>query len=219
MLNGSGAVGRPVRRGPWVLLRGPRRRRRTWRILVAPSLTTPRLLLRGWQIDDAAAALGIYGHPDVARWLRPVMERVSEPAGMRLLLQQWIAQDARSVPPAGRRHRAGVLGDPLLQQQPHPGRLRHPLHDRAEPAGNVGMPVDAQRRRSVVDLPSTQQQPRRAQRRGHQNPPRSLSTPRAPQKHPGTAADRARTVAAVTNHPMAPPGISRGRARWESIPG
>ena len=55
-----------------------------------------------WMADrDAAAALGIYGHPDVARWLSPVMDRVSEPAGMRLLLQQWIAQDARSVPPAG----------------------------------------------------------------------------------------------------------------------
>ena len=69
---------------------------------MAPSLTTPRLTLRGWRIDDAAAALGIYGHSEVAGWLSPVMDRVPDVAGMRLLLQQWIAEDARSVPPAGR---------------------------------------------------------------------------------------------------------------------
>ena len=46
-------------------------------------------------------ALGIYGHSEVAGWLSPVMDRVPV-AGMRLLLQQWIAEDARSVPPAGR---------------------------------------------------------------------------------------------------------------------
>ena len=93
---------------------------------MAPSLSTPRLLLRGWQIDDAAAALGIYGHPDVARWLSPVMDRVSELAGMRLLLQQWIAEDARSVPPAGRwaiqrRGDDRVIGGVILLPLP-PGR-------------------------------------------------------------------------------------------------
>jgi len=93
---------------------------------VAPSLTTPRLVLRGWRIDDAAAALGIYGHSEVAGWLSPVMDRVPDVAGMRLLLQQWIAEDARSVPPAGRWaiHRGSddrVIGGVYLLPLP-PGR-------------------------------------------------------------------------------------------------
>jgi len=54
------------------------------------------------------------------------MDRVSEPAGMRLLLQQWIAQDARSVPPAGRwaiqrRGDDRVIGGVILLPLP-PGR-------------------------------------------------------------------------------------------------
>lgn len=31
---------------------------------MAAPLTSPRLVLRGWQLDDAPAALAIYGHPD-----------------------------------------------------------------------------------------------------------------------------------------------------------
>jgi RimJ/RimL family protein N-acetyltransferase len=65
-------------------------------------LVTDRLILRGWQIDDAPAALAIYGHADVARWLSPVMDRVPDLVAMRLLLQQWIAETARMPPPAGR---------------------------------------------------------------------------------------------------------------------
>ena len=71
------------------------------RSLAAP-LSTPRLVLRGWQLEDAPAALEIYGHPDVARWLSPAMDRVADLAQMRRLLGQWIAQDAASVRPAGR---------------------------------------------------------------------------------------------------------------------
>ena len=65
-------------------------------------MATPRLLLRGWQLEDASAAVGIYGHPEVAARLSPAIDRVSDVAGMRMLLQEWIDQDARSVPPAGR---------------------------------------------------------------------------------------------------------------------
>ena len=36
---------------------------------MAPTLQTPRLTVRGWRIEDAPAALEIYGSPDVARWL------------------------------------------------------------------------------------------------------------------------------------------------------
>jgi RimJ/RimL family protein N-acetyltransferase len=69
---------------------------------MAQRLVTDRLVLRAWCIDDAHAALGVYGHPEVARWLSPLMERVPDLPAMRLLVRQWISEDARSVPPAGR---------------------------------------------------------------------------------------------------------------------
>ena len=65
-------------------------------------LVTDRLVLRPWLVEDAAEALGIYGHPDVARWLSPEMDHVPDLAAMRLLLQQWVAEDDRTPPPAGR---------------------------------------------------------------------------------------------------------------------
>jgi RimJ/RimL family protein N-acetyltransferase len=66
------------------------------------TLTTERLTLRTWQVTDAAAALEVYGHPEVARWLSPAMDRVRDLATMRVLIQQWIAEDARLAAPAGR---------------------------------------------------------------------------------------------------------------------
>ncbi|MFL6122622.1 GNAT family N-acetyltransferase [Actinophytocola sp.] len=68
----------------------------------APTLTSERLTLRAWQVDDAAAALEVYGHPEVARWLSPAMDQVRDLATMRVLLQQWIAEDVRLAAPAGR---------------------------------------------------------------------------------------------------------------------
>jgi RimJ/RimL family protein N-acetyltransferase len=65
-------------------------------------LVTERLVLRPWDPDDAMAALGVYGDAEVARWLTPVMDRVRDAAGMRLVLQQWVAEDARLVAPASR---------------------------------------------------------------------------------------------------------------------
>ncbi|HEX6358621.1 GNAT family N-acetyltransferase [Actinophytocola sp.] len=65
-------------------------------------LTSERLTLRTWRVDDAPAALEIYGHPEVARWLNPTMDQVRDLATMRVVLQQWIAEDARLAPPAGR---------------------------------------------------------------------------------------------------------------------
>src|SRR5260221_3924986 len=69
---------------------------------MAQRLLTERLVLRPWLIDDAAAALGAYGDAEVARWLVPAMARVLDAAAMRLVLQQWIAEDARLQAPAGR---------------------------------------------------------------------------------------------------------------------
>ncbi|MGW1680002.1 GNAT family N-acetyltransferase [Saccharopolyspora sp. NPDC002376] len=69
---------------------------------MAEQLVTERLVLRSWHIGDARAALDVFGHTDVARWLSPIMEQVPDLPAMRLLLRQWIAEDARSIPPAGR---------------------------------------------------------------------------------------------------------------------
>lgn len=67
-----------------------------------PVLHAERVRLRPWSVDDAPAALVVYGHPDVARWLSPDMDRVPGLPAMRLLIQQWIAEDARVHAPCGR---------------------------------------------------------------------------------------------------------------------
>lgn len=65
-------------------------------------LVTERLVLRPWTPDDAEAALAAYGDAEVARWLVPEMDTVADPAAMRLVLQQWVAEDTRLLTPAGR---------------------------------------------------------------------------------------------------------------------
>ncbi|KAA2252678.1 GNAT family N-acetyltransferase [Solihabitans fulvus] len=65
-------------------------------------LVTDRLLLRPWHVDDAGAALEVYGDGQVSRWLSPAMDQVGDLAAMRLLIQHWIAEDARMIPPAAR---------------------------------------------------------------------------------------------------------------------
>jgi RimJ/RimL family protein N-acetyltransferase len=69
---------------------------------VAKRLIAERLVLRGWEAGDAAAALGAYGDEQVARWLSPAMDRVRDTDAMRVLLEQWIAEDAGLLVPAGR---------------------------------------------------------------------------------------------------------------------
>lgn len=69
---------------------------------MARQLVTDRLVLRPWQIDDAPAALRSYGDEQIARWLSPTMDQVTDVGGMRLVLQQWIAEDSRMLTPAGR---------------------------------------------------------------------------------------------------------------------
>lgn len=86
-------------------------------------MVTERLVLRPWTVDDAGAALGTYGDTEVARWLTPAMDRVPDPAAMRLVLQQWVAEDARMTPPAGRwaverREDARVIGGATLLPLP-----------------------------------------------------------------------------------------------------
>lgn len=69
---------------------------------VAQRLVTERLVLRGWEVHDATAALGAYGDEEVARWLSPAMDRVSDTKAMRVLLERWLADDEQMLTPAGR---------------------------------------------------------------------------------------------------------------------
>jgi RimJ/RimL family protein N-acetyltransferase len=90
---------------------------------MAQELRTDRLLLRSWQEDDAEAALDVYGVEEVARWLSPAMDQAPDEAAMRLLLQQWAAEDARLVPPSGRwaielRAEKRVIGGAVLLPLP-----------------------------------------------------------------------------------------------------
>ena len=71
------------------------------RVLVeGRTVTTPRLRLRPWSVDDAEAALAVYGVEDVARWLSPAMDRVADVAAMRALIESWTAEELD--PPQGR---------------------------------------------------------------------------------------------------------------------
>jgi RimJ/RimL family protein N-acetyltransferase len=69
---------------------------------MAPRLSTVRLVLRPWQVDDAPTALGVYQADEVARWLVPMMDRVADEAGMRDVLQRWVDEDTQLEAPAGR---------------------------------------------------------------------------------------------------------------------
>jgi RimJ/RimL family protein N-acetyltransferase len=69
---------------------------------MAQRLVTDRLVLRPWQVEDAAGALSSYGDAEVARWLSPAMDRVPDEAAMRTVLEQWLAEDPRLLTPAGR---------------------------------------------------------------------------------------------------------------------
>ncbi|HUC22513.1 MAG TPA: GNAT family N-acetyltransferase [Streptosporangiaceae bacterium] len=69
---------------------------------MAQRLEAERVILRGWEASDAPAALGAYGAEQVARWLSPAMDRIGDTDTMRVLLEEWIAEDAGLLVPAGR---------------------------------------------------------------------------------------------------------------------
>jgi RimJ/RimL family protein N-acetyltransferase len=67
--------------------------------------------------------LAIYGDVGVAHWLSPAMDSVPDVAAMRLVLQQWIAEDSRLISPAGRwaierRDDGQVVGGAILLPLP-----------------------------------------------------------------------------------------------------
>jgi RimJ/RimL family protein N-acetyltransferase len=65
-------------------------------------LTSRRLRLRRWKLDDAEAAAEIFGASEVAQWLTPAMSRVPNATTMRSVLEVWLAEVDRLVPPLGR---------------------------------------------------------------------------------------------------------------------
>jgi len=65
-------------------------------------LTTDRLVVREWRVDDAQAALAIYGVDKVTRWLTPAMGQVADESAMRAVLQAWIEAQPNMLPPRGR---------------------------------------------------------------------------------------------------------------------
>ncbi|MEU3271500.1 GNAT family N-acetyltransferase [Saccharomonospora sp. NPDC006951] len=65
-------------------------------------LTTERLVVRDWSLDDAEAAHQIYGVTEVTHWLTPAMDRVSDVGAMRSVLQAWIEAQPNLPPPRGR---------------------------------------------------------------------------------------------------------------------
>jgi RimJ/RimL family protein N-acetyltransferase len=84
---------------------------------MAPRLSTDRLVLRPWQVDDAPMALRVYQAADVARWLVPVLDGVGDEPAMRTVLQRWVDEDKELEPPAGRwaiEHDGAVIGGATL---------------------------------------------------------------------------------------------------------
>ena len=86
-------------------------------------MTTDRLLVRRWELVDAEAALAVYGASEVTRWLTPAMERVTDGAAMRSVLQAWIEAQPNMPAPRGRwaiqrRDTAEVIGGLAIRLLP-----------------------------------------------------------------------------------------------------
>jgi RimJ/RimL family protein N-acetyltransferase len=88
-----------------------------------PALRSDRLLVREWTIDDAEAALEVYGVAEVASWLTPAMQQVPDVSAMRSVLEAWIEAQPNLVPPTGRwavvrREDEAVIGGLALRLLP-----------------------------------------------------------------------------------------------------
>lgn len=89
-------------------------------------IRTLRLVLRPWQLDDDLAAHAIYGSPEVARWLYPVMPPIVDRAQMRRVLGSWIGESDATGLPLGRwaiadKYSGDVIGGVALLPLPPGG--------------------------------------------------------------------------------------------------
>lgn len=65
-------------------------------------ISTPRLTLRPWRLEDDLAAHAIYGAPEVTRWLCPALSPIADAAEMRRVLAAWMAESDPTGLPLGR---------------------------------------------------------------------------------------------------------------------
>lgn len=92
-------------------------------------IRTQRLTLRPWTLQDARAALAIYGAADVSRWLAPAMQQVRDVGAMEEILRGWISDSDAQDLPEGRwaielTKTGGVVGGvTLLPMPPYLGDL------------------------------------------------------------------------------------------------
>ena len=93
------------------------------------TIRTSRLVLRPWRVDDAPAALAMFGEESVTRWLSPAMSRVESAEEMAEVISSWL-----SAPPATPLGRWAVTstGD---------GRLLGAVSLRALPPGRADLEV------------------------------------------------------------------------------
>jgi ribosomal-protein-alanine N-acetyltransferase len=86
-------------------------------------LSTERLALGTWTLEDAPAGLTIFGRPEVTHWLTPAVEPIHDEDGMRAALERWAEEDAEAEPPVGhwavrRREDDVLLGSITLRRMP-----------------------------------------------------------------------------------------------------
>src|SRR3954452_24205766 len=70
--------------------------------LVAHLLTTERLLLRDWSLEDHEAALAVFGDASVADWLTPAVTPPSDAGEMKAHRERWTSEQSKLDPPYGR---------------------------------------------------------------------------------------------------------------------
>jgi [ribosomal protein S5]-alanine N-acetyltransferase len=68
---------------------------------MAELLRTDRLLVRNWSVADAEAALKIYGHDNVIRWLHE-LNRIPDADAMQQVLARWATEQSDTAPGTGR---------------------------------------------------------------------------------------------------------------------
>ncbi len=80
---------------------------------MAELLRTERLLVRDWLVTDAEAALKLYSHDTVIRWLHE-LDHIPDADAMHRMLQGWSAQQQEMAPGTGRWALVQRDGDTLI---------------------------------------------------------------------------------------------------------
>lgn len=86
-------------------------------------LSTDRLILGPWTVQDVPAGLAIFGRSEVTHWLTPAMEPIHDEADMMAAVERWAAEDAEVEPPVGhwavrRREDEVLMGSITLRRMP-----------------------------------------------------------------------------------------------------